>query len=76
MKIIILFKDPDGVHEGMREACGESLPEGLSESEEETLIEFRMEKAKDKLRKWIEYSEYLEVEFDLEAGTAKIKELK
>lgn len=34
-----------------------------------------LEKAKDKLRKWVEYDEYVKIDFDLTKGTAKVREV-
>jgi hypothetical protein len=75
MKITILFKDPDGVHQCIRDEIADSLPTGLSAEEQDALIEIRRDAALGKLKRWIEYDENLEVEFDLDAGTAKVREL-
>lgn len=72
MKLKITFKDPDGVYECVRDAVQETLPEGLSEEEADELLESRTENAEDALRKWIEWKEYLSVEFDTETGTATV----
>ncbi len=72
MKLRITFKDPDGVHECVRDAVEESLPDGLDESEREDLLESRTEAAYEKLKQWLRWKEYVTVEFDTEAGTAAV----
>jgi hypothetical protein len=72
MKLKIVFKDPDGVYECVRDAVQEALPEGLTDEEMEELLTSRTEGTFNALRKWIEWKEYLSVEFDTEAGTATV----
>lgn len=78
MKIIVTFKDPDGVGDSLREAVEESVMaiDGLSDGERESLVEDRLESVRESLSKWIEYDEYLRVEFDTEAGTARVMPAK
>lgn len=77
MKIKLTFKDPDGVYESVQEAVKQSLADlNLEEDEMEPLIETRTEKVKEKLKRWIEYGEYLDVEIDLDSMTAKVLERK
>jgi len=74
MKIKITLKDPDGVYECIRqdvESHVESI-EGLDAEEREELLESRTDSVNDKLSKWIEYGEYVTVEFDAETGEAKV----
>ena len=74
MKFKIMMKDPDAPYDAVRDAAAESMPEGLSESEREILIESRAEELGSFLRRWMRYGEYLSVEFDTEAGTAVVLE--
>jgi len=77
VKIKLTFKDPDGVYESVQEAVKQSLADlNLEEDEMEPLIETRTEKVKEKLKRWIEYGEYLDVEIDLDSMTAKVLERK
>jgi hypothetical protein len=76
MKLKITFKDPDGVYECVRDAAQETLPEGLSEEETDELLESRTESTFNTLRKWIEWKEYLSVEFDTDTGTATVLPVK
>lgn len=77
MKIRVTMKDPDGVSDAIEQAAQESIAGmKLDDDEREQLEETRREKIKEQLRKWFEYSEYLEVEIDLETGTATVVEQK
>lgn len=73
MKIKIMLKDPDGVYEALQEAAEESLGDaaiGLSARTIEQLVEKRQEELDTACEKWIEYSEYVQIEIDTDAGTA------
>lgn len=75
MKLQITFKDPDGVSECCDEAVKESLgPQGGSETmaERESRIEIRTEALRRQLSKWLQYHEYVTIEFDTDAGTATV----
>lgn len=72
MKVTITFKDPDGVHECVREDVMESIPSGLTDTEAGDLLETRTEAAHNALKQWIQWKEYITIEFDTEAGTARV----
>lgn len=72
MKVKLFLKDPDGVHESVKDAVQETLPDGLSEGEEEELIEIRMRETHEKLKTWVEWKEYVTVEIDTDTGHAKV----
>lgn len=78
MKIKITLKDPDGVYESIKETAERSIGEveGLSDSEIEGLAEKRQESLSEKCRKWIQYGEYVRIEIDTDAGTARVCEVK
>ncbi|HYQ47110.1 MAG TPA: hypothetical protein VER11_34305 [Polyangiaceae bacterium] len=79
MKFTITFKDPDTVSDAIRDAAKQEVSQivGLkSERERENLIETRCEDITAVTEKWIEYGEYLRVEIDTEAQTARILERK
>lgn len=77
MKFRITMKDPDGVGDAVVKAAQSSIAGmKLEEDERDQLEESRREKIEEQLRKWFEYGEYLEVEIDLEAGTATVVEQK
>jgi hypothetical protein len=76
MKIEITFKDPDGVFEAVRKAAKESM-DGLplTIDEMESIAEGREGDIRRHLSTWVEYGEYLTVEFDTESKTARVKEI-
>ena len=72
MKIKITVKDPDGVYDSINATVKNSVASiaGLDDDEREEMEESRAESVGEKLSKWIEYGEYITVEFDTETGTA------
>lgn len=76
MKINITMKSPDSVYEAVRYSVKNEINKikGINNDEREELEESRMEDTFEKLSKWIEYQEYVYLEFDTEEGTAKILE--
>lgn len=74
MKIKIHLKDPDGFYESIQQSVKESLKElsSLSPREKESIEEVRTEEVNDFLGKWVEYGEYVTLEFDTEAKTAVV----
>lgn len=77
-KITIALKDPDGVHESIKQAAEDSVRGmgGLDASEASDLESTRQESYARKLGKWIEYGEYVRIEFDTDAGTATVLPVK
>lgn len=73
MRITIHLKDPDGVEDSLASAAKESV-RGLdvSPGERTDLIESRTEENRDAVKKWVKYGEYVSIEIDTEAGTAKV----
>lgn len=75
MKFTVTMKDPDALHEAAHdaaEAYAKSV-EGLDDDEREALSQLRYEKLADFAGEYMRYGEYIDVEFDLEAGTATVK---
>ncbi len=74
MIIRITLKDPDGVYDSIREAAEQQVNsiEGLNGSEKASLIESRHTQIDKQLEPWIEFSEYVRLEIDLETKTAKV----
>lgn len=74
MKVRVKFKDPDRMHDGVEDAVRAlQKPEGISNTEWANLKGTRMEDAAAHITdKWMEYGEYLDVEFDTDAGTATV----
>ena len=75
MKFQVTMKDPDCLHDALREAARESVGqvEGLSEDEREAVLEKRLESLQEKTRRWFEYGEYLRVEIDTDANTCTLR---
>lgn len=78
MRFIITFKDPDGVYDSIRDAAYNSVNsiEGLDDDEKESLVIDRHESLSDLASKWISYDEYLTIEIDTDAKTARVVERK
>ena len=76
MKIRVTLKDPDTMHDAVREAVTAEVEanfESLSKSERNSLIDSRVEEHTDIIIKdWMRYGEYLTVEFDTEKLTATV----
>jgi len=72
MKITVTLKDPNGFYECITEAIDDSLPQGLTPREEKALKEARRDEIEERMRKWVESGEYVDIVFDLEAMTATV----
>ncbi len=74
MKIKISFKTPDAVSNAIADAFGTEAtdPHGDSVTVIDDDVYEKAEAAREKLRKWVMYGEYITIEFDLEAGTATV----
>lgn len=78
MRFTITFKDPDGVYDSIRSAAYDSVNdiEGLDDEEKESLVIDRHEVLSDFASKWIGWSEYITIELDTDAKTARVVERK
>jgi hypothetical protein len=76
MKVNLFLKDPDGVYESVRDAVQETLPDNLSEDEQEELLARRTEDTHEKLKKWVEWKEYVTVQIDTDTGEAIVLPVK
>lgn len=77
MKIRVTLKDPDGVEDCIRdEIMGEVRLLPISEREKDAICDFRRKIEGEKLCRWIKYGEYVTVEFDTEAMTARVVEVE
>lgn len=74
VKIRVTLKDPDTLHESVVEAVQQSLlSRGLSLKERAVLQEAAVTELQTPIViKWMEWGEYLTVEFDTDAGTATV----
>ena len=76
MKVKLFLKDPDGVYESVKDAVQATLPDGLSEDEAKDLLKGRTEDTHEKLKKWVEWKEYVTVEIDTDTGEARVLPVK
>lgn len=73
MKFIITLKDPDGINDGISGAVSKSLEGlGLTDREYERLSDSRSEALYDKLMLWAPDGDSVSIEFDTDAGTARV----
>lgn len=73
MKVKVFIKDTDVLQDAVEESVDDELKNsGLAEDEKEAVRELRIEKALDVAGEWWEYGEYITVEFDTEARTARV----
>lgn len=71
--IRVTMKDTDSLYESVREYTEEELKNlGLPLDEQEILKEARQEKYSESIGKFFEYSEYITIEFNTEANTARV----
>lgn len=74
MKLRLTLKDPDGVGNCLYDHAEQSTVgiEGLSSEEMTDLMNSRMESAREYLKKWIKWDEYISIEIDMETGEIKV----
>jgi len=74
VKFRVTLKDPDAFYEAIQDAVKDSITEtpGISEREAEAIRELRHESTTNAISKWVEYGEYVTIEFDTGAGTATV----
>lgn len=78
VKFIVTIKDPDVFDDALREAVEDEMAQSDLEDDDEAqaVAAIRLDKAREKLKRWVEYGEYIRVEFDLEAMAANVVERK
>jgi hypothetical protein len=74
MKFKIYLKDPDGISDSVHDASRASVNKipGLSNSEREVLIDFRIKEAYSVLEEWCEYGDAITLEIDTDERTATV----
>ena len=71
------MKDPDTCHDAAVDAVrSEVIAMKLPADETEALIDVRLDKVQIALSKFVEYGEYVGIEFDTDAGTARVLTVK
>jgi hypothetical protein len=67
------MKDPDCLHNALRDAVAEDMGGAkLDEDEADAVFQLRVEKAQKACARWFRWGEYLTVEIDTDAGTATV----
>lgn len=74
VKIRLTLKDPDGVEDSMRDAVNASMPEGLSDAENEAVHDIRLGEFQRACRRWVKFGEYVTIEIDTDTDTAVVVE--
>lgn len=73
MKFIVTMKDPDGPYDSVPDAVKAWLvASGLPAHEQKLLEESRREELDAFKGQWMEFGEYVSIEFDTDAGTATV----
>lgn len=75
MKFKVFLKDPDGVYESITDAVEKSLKESpptAFDEDLEDIKELRRGSLSKFIREWIQYEEYVYLEFDTETKTARL----
>lgn len=74
MKFMVQMKDPDTLNDAIGDAVREEVEKigALDKDEQEAVIIERGDKVRKVCAKWFEYSEYLRVEIDTDAGTCTV----
>ena len=78
MKFKVTLKDPDGFSDGINDAVKRALS-GTTffwEKDADSVYESRRKTIRLGIEKWVEYGEYITIEFDTTAGTATVVPLK
>lgn len=70
----MMLKDPDGVIFAVSKAVRDELEKvtDISDGERRLLQEGREEEFRFELSRWIQYDEFVEIEFDTENKTARV----
>lgn len=72
-KILITLKDPDTMHDAIEDHVTNELSSSeLPQDEQDALREVRIEKYANIIGDWFGWGEYVTLEFDTEAKTARV----
>ena len=74
MKFTVTMKDPDTLHDAIKDAVKEDLAkiEGIDDDDREALAERREAAVREIASTWFSYGEYLSVEIDTDAKTCTV----
>jgi len=73
MKVVVTFKTPDALAQAVRDIVDQQHHED-SQTWDEYEAEEREHELMKKFERWVAWGEVITIEFDLEAGTATVKE--
>jgi hypothetical protein len=79
MKFKVQLKDPDVLHDAIRDAVTKHVAEkaaamDLDDEERQNLVDRRCDRIAEMAGRWFKWGEYLTVEIDTEAGTCTVLE--
>lgn len=73
MKFRVTFKDPDGVYVSVNDAARSYVDDmDLDEDDYDYIRDIQMDRLNEFISSWVDYSEYVTIEFDTEENTAKV----
>jgi hypothetical protein len=76
MKFKIVMKAPDSIHASVEQAIRDSLPDDYNAIEDaDGLLDERRAEFNERIKKWVEYGEYVTIEIDTDADTARVCEV-
>jgi hypothetical protein len=81
MKFVVTMKTPDAISQGIEQAAQRYVddlgPNDMSDDEiQEEVLRDKQAELCTFVNKWVKYSEYITIEFDTDAGTATVLEVK
>jgi hypothetical protein len=77
VKIRVTMKNPDALHEAVREAvAGDMAKLELDDDERDSIAEMREEKTREFCKRWFKWSECITIEIDTIEGTCRVVEVK
>lgn len=75
MIVRINLKDPDGVADSINDAAAVE-DRGHDDEAKAILVRLRRETLREALSRWIEFRQYLRIEFDTDLMTARVLEVR
>jgi len=75
MKIRVQFKDPDWFRDSVLQAVkDDGVLVGADDTEKERIYEARADEVEKELERWVEWGQYVHIDFDTKEGTARVLE--
>lgn len=79
MKFRVTFKCPDALDRAITEAAIRAVDDSpgiTDQNDREAMIDTLVASAKKKCERWFRYSEYVDVDVDIDAGTATVAQTR